>query len=34
MVPGADDRLRAGDTVIALIDDDELERALQVFQSN
>ncbi len=34
MVPGADDRLRAGDTVIALIDDDELERALQVFQLN
>ena len=30
-VPGADDRLRAGDTVIALIDESDLDAALSQF---
>ncbi len=33
-VPGADDRLRAGDTVVALIDDDALEETLAFFQGS
>ncbi len=32
LVPGADDRILAGDTVIALIDDSELESALEQFR--
>jgi trk system potassium uptake protein TrkA len=31
-VPGADDRLQGGDTIVALIDDDQLEKALDQFR--
>ena len=33
-VPGADDRLNAGDTVIALIDDTAVEESLAMFSNN
>ncbi|REJ69657.1 MAG: Trk system potassium transporter TrkA [Planctomycetota bacterium] len=33
-VPGADDRLHAGDTVIALIDDSAVAESLQMFSTN
>jgi len=33
-VPGADDRLEPGDTVVALIDDAVLEDAIQLFTVN
>jgi len=33
-VPGADDRLQPGDTVLALIDDSNLEEALALFKTN
>jgi trk system potassium uptake protein TrkA len=33
-VPGADDHLRAGDTVVALIDDDALDETLAYFQGS
>jgi trk system potassium uptake protein TrkA len=33
-VPGADDRLQAGDTVIALIDESELDAALGQFRTS
>ena len=33
-VPGADDRLCAGDTVVALIDDSAVDPALQQFSAN
>jgi hypothetical protein len=32
-VPGADDRLRAGDTVVALIADPAVEAALRFFRA-
>jgi len=34
MVPGADDRLHPGDTVIALVDDSVVEEMLKMFSSN
>jgi len=33
-VPGADDRLRVGDTVVALVEDEAIERTLKVFSVN
>ena len=33
-VPGADDRLLPGDTVVALIDDSAVEQALEQFKEN
>ena len=33
-VPGADDRLKAGDIVIALVDDSVIENAIQLFTVN
>jgi len=33
-VPGADDRLESGDTVVALIDDSALDDTMAMFDSN
>jgi trk system potassium uptake protein TrkA len=33
-VPGADDRLRGGDTVVALVEDSAVDATLSVFSAN
>ncbi|MDA1280901.1 MAG: TrkA C-terminal domain-containing protein [Chloroflexi bacterium] len=33
-VPGADDRLRPGDTVVALIDDSAVSEAIEMFSTD